>query len=222
MTVFQAKDFRDLAAFKQQEVQLAVLERQPLGGGDEFFEKLSESPLNIIGRVGKQNSIEEIVSLLEDEITEDLKSSDFYMQWVIDMAGICKIFCETLATKTVGFCLATQRACQRYHIDNVPLRLLVTYYGKGTEWVPDSAVNRLAYDSGMPNDKILTNHNARKFLNAWDIAIFRGGRDGLLHRTPDAALNTPSILLRLDHEAFWDAVFRSNQEDGVSKSLYSD
>ena len=219
MTVFEAKDLRDLEAFKHQEEQLAILERQPLGGGDEFFKKLSERPLNVIGIVGKKTCVEEILALLEDEISEDLKSSDFYMQWVIDMAGVCNIFCETLATSTVGFCLATQRACQRYHIDNVPLRLLVTYYGKGTEWVPDSAVDRLAYDSGMPNNKILTNNTARKFLNAWDIAIFRGGPDGLLHRTPDAALNTPSILLRLDHESFWDKVFRDTQEGVFSKPL---
>ena len=219
MTVFEAKDLRDLATFKHQEGQLAILERQPLGGGDEFFKKLSERPLNVIGIVGKKTCVEEILALLEDEISEDLKSSDFYMQWVIDMAGVCNIFCETLATNTVGFCLATQRACQRYHIDHVPLRLLVTYYGKGTEWVPDSAVDRLAYDSGMPNDKILTSNKARKFLNAWDIAIFRGGPDGLLHRTPDAALNTPSILLRLDHESFWDTVFRDTQEGVFSKPL---
>ena len=219
MTVFEAKGLRDLAAFKHQEEQLAILERQPLEGGDEFFKKLSERPLNVIGIVGKKTSVEEILALLEDEISEDLKSSDFYMQWVIDMAGVCKIFCETLATSTVGFCLATQRACQRYHVDNVPLRLLVTYYGKGTEWVPDSAVDRLAYDSGMPNDKILTTNNAREFLNAWDIAIFRGGPDGLLHRTPDSALNTPSILLRLDHESFWDTVFTDTQEGVFSKPL---
>ena len=219
MTVFEAKDLRDLATFKHKEGQLAILERKPLGGGDEFFKKLSERPLKVIGIVGKKTSVEEILALLEDEISEDLKSSDFYMQWVIDMAGVCNIFCETLATNTVGFCLATQRACQRYHIDHVPLRLLVTYYGKGTEWVPDSAVDRLAYDSGMPNDKILTSNKARKFLNAWDIAIFRGGPDGLLHRTPDAALNTPSILLRLDHESFWDTVFTDTQDGVFSKPL---
>ena len=219
MTVFEAKELRDLAAFKHQEGQLAILERQPLGGGDEFFKKLSERPLKVLGIVGKKTCVEEILALFEDEISEDLKSSDFYMQWVIDMAGVCNIFCETLATNTVGFCLATQRACQRYHIDHVPLRLLVTYYGKGTEWVPDSAVDRLAYDSGMPNDKILTTSKARKFLNAWDIAIFRGGPDGLLHRTPDAALNTPSILLRLDHESFWDTVFMDTQERVFSKPL---
>ena len=210
MTVFEAKDLRDLAVFKHQEGPLAILERQPLEGGDEFFKKLSERPLNVIGIVGKKTSVEEILALLEDEISEDLKSSDFYMQWIIDMAGICNIFCETLATSTIGFCLATQRACQRYHIDNVPLRLLVTYYGKGTEWVPDSAVDRLAYDSGMPNDKILTNTNGRKFLNAWDIAIFRGGKTGILHRTPESVINgESSILMRIDTPSFLESVHKN-------------
>jgi len=101
MTVFEAKDLRDLATFKHQEGQLAILERQPLGGGDKFFKKLSERPLKVIGIVGKKTSVEEILALLEDEISEDLKSSDFYMQWVIDMAGVCNIFCETLATSTM-------------------------------------------------------------------------------------------------------------------------
>ena len=35
----------------------------------------------------------------------------------------------------------------------------------------------------------------------------------------DAALNTPSILLRLDHESFWDTVFRDTQEGVFSKPL---
>ena len=44
MTVFEAKDLRDLATFKHQEGQLAILERQPLGGGDEFLRKFRKDP----------------------------------------------------------------------------------------------------------------------------------------------------------------------------------
>ena len=86
----------------------------------------------------------------------------------------------------------------------------MTYYGKGTEWVPDSAVDRFAYDSGMPNDKILINNNARKFLNTWDIAIFRGGEKGILHRTPDSALNSPTLQMRLDYSSFLNDVEKYN------------
>ena len=38
--------------------------------------------------------------------------------------------------------------------------------------------------------------------------LFRGGSDGLLHRSPDAALNGTSIMMRLDHEYFWNEVMK--------------
>ena len=211
MNVFRANDFADLTTFKNHEGQLAVLGRLPLKGGNEFFQKLAGIPLNVIGLVSKTNGREDILSLLGDEITEELTSTRFYIQWVKDLADVCNVFCDILETRNVGFCLASQRACQRYHVDNVPLRLLVTYHGKGTEWIPDSAVDRLAYERGMPNEKILVNPDEREFLNAWDVAIFRGGKNGLLHRTPDIALDSPSILLRLDHETFWNNVLKNSQ-----------
>ena len=219
MNVFRAKDFSDLITFKHDEGQLAVLERQPLKGGDEFFQKLAGIPLNVIGMISKPTGREDILSLLEDEITEDLTSTPFYIQWVDDLADVCSVFCDILETRNIGFCLATERACQRYHVDNVPLRLLVTYHGKGTEWVPDSAVDRLAYERGMPNEKILMNPGEREFLNAWDVAIFRGGKNGLLHRTPDIALGSPSILLRLDHETFWNNVFKNSESTIIQRSV---
>ena len=88
------------------------------------------------------------------------------------------------------------------------MRLLVTYAGQGTEWLPDSAAYGLAYASGMSNEAILKDPSARQFMKPWDIAVFRGGPKGLLHRTPDVALNGPSILMRLDHEGFLRAVLR--------------
>jgi hypothetical protein len=102
------------------------------------------------------------------------------------------------------FCLGSKRKCSRYHIDYVPLRALVTYAGKGTEWLPDEAVDRIAFKNGESNEKIIKDLSAKQFMNVWDIAIFRGGENGVLHRTPDLALNAPSILMRLDHPSFWD------------------
>ena len=50
-----------------------------------------------------------------------------------------------------------------------------------------------------------------QFINQWDIAVFRGGPSGLLHRTPDEALEKLSILMRLDHESFWDSMIDKRQ-----------
>ena len=57
----------------------------------------------------------------------------------------------------------------------VPFRLLVTYEGQGTELLPNYAADREAFIEGKPNNEIIKDKSARKFINKWDVAIFRGG-----------------------------------------------
>ena len=52
-------------------------------------------------------------------------------------------------------------------------------------------------------------------MKTWDIAIFKGNKfsgnaKGILHRTPDAALNSPSLLMRLDDSSFFSSEKLSN------------
>ena len=206
MSFFQAAEFRKLPNFSKQSYQLTMFEREPVEGAELFFQRLIKSSLRVIGKVYKKNSIEGIKGLLDNEILKVLQVDPFYKVWVSDMAQICEMFCDTLSSDAVGFYLGTERGCSRYHIDNVPMRLLVTYSGKGTEWLPDEAADRRAFELGEPNEKILKVPSKRQYMNSWDIAIFRGGSQGLLHRTPDVALKFPSLLLRLDHPSFWDKI----------------
>lgn len=137
-----------------------------------------------------------------------MQKDSFYVNWISDMAQVCEVFSDTLDSDSVGFCLSTKRGCRRYHVDNVPMRLLVTYAGQGTEWLPDEAVDRSALLNNSTNEKIIKDVSKRKFINSWDVAIFNGGANGLLHRTPDLALNNPSVLMRLDHKSFWDNIIK--------------
>ena len=50
----------------------------PLNGGDEFFQKLREYRSMLLGWL-VNDRIEDILFLLEDEITEDLKSTPFIL-----------------------------------------------------------------------------------------------------------------------------------------------
>ena len=93
--------------------------------------------------------------------------------------------------------------------DKVPIRMLVTYAGQGTEWLPDNFADKIAYKNGEPNEKIIKDISAKQFIGEWDIAVFKGGPEGLLHRTPDSALNKNSILMRLDHPEFWKNIQRN-------------
>ena len=175
-----------------------------------FFEKVMQKNIRVFGKVSKQNSTMDIQYLLENSIPDQMLDDPFYLSWVVDMAKVCRLFSKIIDSDSVDFCLSTSRGCKRYHIDHVPMRLLVTYAGKGTEWIPDEAADRNAFVNGDPNENIIKDLSKRRFMKPWDISIFRGGPDGLLHRTPDEALKKSSILLRLDHASYWDNILKEN------------
>ena len=203
--VFMTDRLVRLKPFKHSKDSMGIVNREIPEGADEFFEKLmTETPFaEISGIVRKAYAREDILFIFEPlEISLELQSSSFFMKWVTDMAEVCKTFCDVLGTESISFWLGMERGCARYHVDNVPFRMLVTYAGKGTEWLPDEAADRTAFYNLEPNDKIVKDKSAIQFLNEWDVSVFRGGREGVVHRTPDAAVDGSSILMRLDHPSF--------------------
>ena len=202
MNIYQSNKLQDLENFDKYSAQLGIIERSMPVGVNAFFQKLMRSHFKFLGEVSKDTAFLDIRNILNKEFSQEIKAELLYNQWLEDMADVCKTFCELEKIEAVSFHLGTQRACRRYHIDNVPKRMLVTYAGKGTEWLPDEAADREAFLSGEPNEKIIKDPSALQFINQWDVAVFRGGPEGVLHRTPDAALNGPSILMKLDHPEF--------------------
>lgn len=214
MSIFRTDNTLELKGFTKRSEQLGIMEREAPAGATPFFDKLMSRPFKIFGKVNKDSALKDIRVILAEELSEEIKSAPFYEFWLSDMAMICDTFCEIEDSDSIGFWLGSNRGCRRYHIDNVPQRMLVTYAGKGTEWLPDEAADREAFANGEPNEKIVKDRSAIQFLNQWDVAVFRGGPKGLLHRTPDAALNGPSILMRLDNPSFWDYFLKHQEQSG--------
>lgn len=214
MSIFRTKSPEELKGFTKRSEQLGIMERKVPAGAETFFDKLMSIPFKIFGKVNKDSALKDIREILTDELSDEIKRDPFYESWLSDMAMICETFCDIEGSDSIGFWLGSNRGCRRYHIDNVPQRMLVTYAGKGTEWLPDEVADREAFASGEPNEKIVKDRSAIQFLNQWDMAVFRGGPNGLLHRTPDAALNGPSILMRLDNPSFWDYFLKHQEQSG--------
>ena len=213
MSFLKIDDIEKISEFSKQDYQLIEIERKNMNNSDSFFREIMYEPFRVIGKISKKNSSEDIKKTLRDIIPLNSQTNSFYKTWVSDMSEICQIFCDTLNSKSISFCLGTERGCSRYHIDNVPMRLLVTYMGQGTEWLPNEIANRAAFEEGLPNEKIVKDSSKIKSIKTFNVAIFRGGAAGLLHRTPDSALKNPSILLRLDHESFWDNILKQQDSD---------
>ena len=113
--------------------------------------KITMPTINAKNKRGSQSEYvakSDIAKLHENNLSPDLRANEFFKQWLSDMEDVCKSFCELENIKDVAFWLGTKRGCSRYHVDNVPKRLLVTYAGRGTEWIPDMAADRTAFESG--------------------------------------------------------------------------
>ena len=195
--------------FPNKSDQLAIITRSMPENASLFFTQLLKTSFNITGEIYKETATINIKDLLSDKLPKKIKNNVFYQPWIEDMANLCEMFCITEKSSYISFSLSSHRGCRRYHIDNVPLRLLVTYAGQGTEWLPDEFANKRAYANGEPNERIIKDISKKQFVGEWDIALFKGGPEGLLHRTPDSALNNNSILMRLDHARFWKDIQRN-------------
>lgn len=201
--IYKYQSISNLTKLKNKNFQVGIIERKPPSNSDVFFRKLYKHSFALFGSVSKINAKKDIKKVLENQIPLDIQSDTFYEDWIEDMSNVCKIFCSFKNADIISFWLGSKRGCKRYHVDMVPIRLLVTYAGQGTELLPDKFADRDAFFNGKSNEEILKDKSAIKFLNEWDIALFRGGEKGILHRTPDSALKRrSSILMRLDDKSF--------------------
>ena len=212
MSVVKKINFDNLIDFGNDDSSLIIIERKTPKESSSFFKNLLNNPFNLNEKISKVRCLENIQDILDKEISDKIKENIFYDVWTRDMAKISTLFCDILGKDSISFSLESSRSCKRYHIDNVPIRLLVTYHGKGTEWLPFSACDYNAYYNGESNDKIVKNSAEKRFIEDWDIAIFKGHqsigvKNAILHRTPDEALNVPSLIMRLDKPSYLEEVY---------------
>jgi len=83
--------------------------------------------------------------------------------------------------------------CRKFHVDFVRYRLLTTYVGPGTEWVPEEAVRREALDHPPDcpcdaNKEIVRDPSAIRHAVPGEVLVMKGGRHpdrrGAVHRSP--------------------------------------
>ncbi|MEA3641396.1 MAG: DUF1826 domain-containing protein [Lamprobacter sp.] len=129
--------------------------------------------------------------------------------WLADMAMLAEQFTE-LVNRTLGPHTITARvetlddvACPKFHVDRTRLRLLCTYRGPGTEWLPDEEVDRAALEDRQPNAQIQRGAQPRALQPFW-VGLFKGecfpgnaGR-GQVHRSPAVPPGSMRVLFCLD------------------------
>lgn len=94
--------------------------------------------------------------------------------------------------------------CTRFHANNNYLRLLCTYNGPGTLWLPNDNVDRIALNSKGSNDQIVLDNTKIREAQPGSVLILKGSNYPnnsmpVIHKSPEVKQGQkPRLLLKID------------------------
>ncbi len=124
--------------------------------------------------------------------------------FIDDVLGIALRFQEItkIQNPKVHLSVINDMQCPLFHVDYVQMRLICTYIGQGTLWVPNADVNRNHLGCGR-NDHLIRSMDAVRQAENFDVLIMKGEanesdpKNGLIHKSPDTK-GEPRLFLRMD------------------------
>ena len=129
-----------------------------------------------------------------------------------DITALVEMFCFLFDLEEAGLRLTIlqEAMCPRFHVDRVPCRLITTYRGIATQWLPQDRVDRSklgAGNQGLPDTAsgIYQNLQHIESLNTGDVALLKGESwnenqgGGVVHRSPQPINGERRILMTLDY-----------------------
>jgi len=159
---------------------------------------LAEHQIKIIRAV----SPDEVVSILNNLLPDSQYKSAF----LADVHLLTDMMCCLFDCSSVGLRLATldHAMCPRFHKDKISGRLICTYVGKGTEWLPHNTLSDIEsshqtqkYGKGASEHEIMSAKQGDVILLKGDAWPKNEGR-GAVHRSPQDSLEQRRLLLTLD------------------------
>lgn len=115
--------------------------------------------------------------------------------WLLeDLVHLLGLFQRLAGVKKCRLVFGAVRGdqCRRFHVDMLRLRMISTYAGPGTEWLPEAAVRRAALHEPEPcpelaNGQIVRNARLVRHARAGDVLVMKGAlatAAGVVHRSP--------------------------------------
>lgn len=133
-------------------------------------------------------TVEEITFSLSTYFTNVLPEHVGLLGDIIHLLGLFEQVTKVSSFR-VSLATVSTNMCCRFHADNNELRMLCTYYGPGTLWLPDYAVDRKAYLTGKGNQNIVPDESLVQQVSTGDVVVLKGAlypeSTPVLHRSPN-------------------------------------
>ncbi|MFQ6348240.1 DUF1826 domain-containing protein [Pseudomonas sp. R11F] len=124
-----------------------------------------------------------------------------YEGFIADVSWLVSAFACLLGAKRVGvrLRLLDKAMCPRFHVDHVPVRLITTYAGVGSQWLREGEMDRrkLGQPQAEPVERI-------EQIHCGEVALLKGTKwhgnegHGLIHRSPALNADERRLILTLD------------------------
>lgn len=170
---------------------------------------------NVTQLMDESPNIKVVMIATPEEIAESLaeQHSSLVAQKALcqHIALLADMFCTLFEQERVGLRLnSLDRAmCPKFHVDHVPCRLVTTFSGVATQWLPHDCVDRTklgAGSQGLADEEsgLFNQLSDIQQLTSGDVALLKGSgwfnneQGGLVHRSPAVAANEKRLLLTMD------------------------
>jgi len=191
-----------LSEVLREEINLAVWQRQlPTQISDFASALLAEGSSlghSIVLELANPESTPNLSGLADGY--SDLPGQAAFVQ---DVSWLVSAFACLFDAKRIGLRLRIldKAMCPRFHVDHVPVRLITSYAGLGSEWLGEGVMarRRLGDPVAEPSDATLIQRatNGHVLLAKGEKWIGNEG-GGLIHRSPQPPVGERRLLLTMD------------------------
>lgn len=200
-----SEELSGLAGIYQDDVNLMVWQRD--------LEEDTKQAVTAVLSAGNNFSLNQIVT--PENVTKSLERGlpnvNGLEALIRDIALLVDAYCCLFDLDTAGLRLTQvdSAMCPRFHVDQVPCRLITTYQGPATQWLEEDSLNRQKLgrgSNGQPDSSsglIKANANIQQ-ISVGDVALLKGERwegnegRGSVHRSPGVENGQYRLLLTLD------------------------
>lgn len=148
---------------------------------------------------------------LTEQLEQDLPDHANRKDFIEDVVYLADMFACLFGMEEVGvrLSLLKEAMCPRFHVDRIGARMVCTYAGSATEWLPNEVVDRSKlgrgsnglddHESGLYPAETIPNQ-----MSAGDVVIMKGDTwpeqegQGLVHRSPACTPQAPRLFLSMD------------------------
>jgi len=146
--------------------------------------------------------------------THKKKNESSYNEKVLDLieADIMSLLDECFdlscihSPREVSLTLVSGTPCSKLHADFLPLRLVCTYSGPGTVYLPKESTRYSCLNNGSPNKRVLIKGRPVYSAEPFELIILKGRKFNKFelhpcaHRSPDLSNNESRLVLKIDFE----------------------